>query len=85
MALGPEAEGAESQTAHACLGAAARLLETLIAGGRFGRDSALDLLTVDALTTLAFEHAGVSASEEELAALAQQGVSVLGQIPSHRV
>jgi hypothetical protein len=56
-----------SRTAEICLQAARRSLAALVAAGRFGRDSALDLLAIDALTTCAFEHASeVAASVDDL-------------------
>jgi hypothetical protein len=46
-----------SRTLEVCLATAERLLATLLAAGSTSRDSALDLLTADALVTYAFESA----------------------------
>lgn len=85
-ALGRDADAPESRTAELCLAAAARSLDELLAEGRFGRESALDLLTIDALATYAFEHGSeAAASDEELATLAKRGAHVLGQLATPRV
>ena len=60
-ALGPDAQRTASDTADVCLSAAVRELERLLAAGRFQRDGALDLLTVDALVTYAYEYATTDA------------------------
>jgi hypothetical protein len=84
-ALGSDADADESTTAERCLAAAARLLDGLLAEHRFGRESALDLLTVDALTTYAFEHAShAGASRDELEAFARRAAQALGQLTSQR-
>ena len=86
LALGEHANAPREQTADVCLSAAARSLESLITSRRFGRDSAVDLLTVDALTTYAFEYAGESAtSAAEVAVIARRGVQLLGQLTTQRV
>lgn len=85
-ALGRDADAPANRTAELCLAAAARSLDTLLSEGRFGRDSALDLLAIDALTTYAFEHASESgASEQRLADLTRQGAQLLGQLTTQRV
>jgi hypothetical protein len=85
-ALGRDAEAPEAQTAKVCLAAAARGLDALLSENRFGRDSALDLLTIDALTTYAFEHASQSdGSEEDLVALTKHGAGLFGQLTTQRV
>jgi hypothetical protein len=85
-ALGRDADAPASRTPELCLAAAARSLDSLLSEGRFERDSALDLLTIDALTTYAFEHASESgASEQRLAELARQGAQLLGQLTAQRV
>lgn len=55
--LGPRCENDDSETAASCLAAADELLRDLLARPSAGRESALDLLTVDALVTYAFEAA----------------------------
>jgi hypothetical protein len=86
LALGTDADAPREQTADVCLSAAARCLGVLISSQRFERDSALDLLTVDALTTYAFEYASDSSrSAEEMTALARRGAHLLGQLTTQRV
>jgi hypothetical protein len=85
-ALGRDADAPESRTSELCLAAAARSLDAILSESRFGRDSALDLLTVDALATYAFEHGSESgATDERLAQLAKQGAQLLGQLTTQRV
>jgi len=85
-ALGADADDAESHTATSCLAAAARSLEALLSANRFGREAALDLLVVDALTTLAYEHAAIQArGVDEVSNLAYRGVAALGQPATQRV
>lgn len=56
-ALGSRRDAPESEAAEHCVDAAAALLGDLLSQKSTGRDSALDLLTVDALVTYAFEAA----------------------------
>lgn len=85
-ALGPDAEAAESQTSSACLDAAVRLLDTLLAERRFARESALDLLTVDALMTYAFEYAGAAGfTTAETDTFARRGAEMAGRLANQRV
>lgn len=63
-ALGPDADADHSQTPAACLRAAARTLEGLLAEHRVGREIAVDLLATDALMTLVFEYASEHAPEQ---------------------
>ena len=75
----------EAGTAELCLAAAVRSLEDMLADGRFDRSSALDLLAVDALTTLAFEHASGSIGDvEQLSALARRTAAAFGQSIAQR-
>jgi hypothetical protein len=83
--LGADANRDGASTADVCLAAAARVLDDLIAAERFGRESALDLLAVDALTTWAFEHASGAKSDRDLLAFSQQGARVLGRLATQRV
>ena len=55
--LGEPEVVAETNRASACLDAAEALLSDLLSRRSVGRESALDLLTVDALATYAFEAA----------------------------
>ncbi|MEK7401022.1 MAG: hypothetical protein AABZ80_01535 [Gemmatimonadota bacterium] len=79
--LGADADQPASGSGAACLAAAQRSLEQLLASGRYERDSALDLLAVDALTTFAFEHAAeASASAADIKRLAMDGARALSGI-----
>lgn len=79
--LGSDGDQAEARTGEVCLAAATRSLEELLADGRYGRDGALYLLAIDALTTFAFEHASeADAGSEALRALATHGARTLAQL-----
>jgi uncharacterized membrane protein len=78
--LGADAERPASRAAEVCLTAAQRSLQELLASGRYERDSALDLLAVDALTTFAFEHASASPGAVDLKHLAVDGARALSGI-----
>ena len=79
--LGDDIAADASNGAELCLAAAERALGGLVKAGHFGRDSALDLLAIDALTTYAFEHASVSAaSEKDLLRFTERGARLLGQL-----
>lgn len=83
--LGDDVASDASRTAELCLVAAERALRSLVGTGRFGRDSALDLLAIDALTTYAFEHASLSGiSEPELLRFTERGARLLGQLAVQR-
>jgi hypothetical protein len=69
-ALGPRRHAPRAEATTVCLDAADALLRDLLARGSTGRDVALDLLTVDALATYAFEAA--SDDPATLAACATQ-------------
>ena len=84
-ALGNDANEPESRTAEVCLAAASRQLDGLLAEGRFERESALDLLTVDSLTTYAFEHASGRGDQQHLLALVEESAHRLGQLITQRV
>lgn len=85
-ALGTDADADEAHTADICLDAAARALDGLLSENRFARDSALDLLAIDALTTYAYEHASLAReSRKALQALAERGTRLLGQLMAQRV
>lgn len=74
--LGPSAN-AEAGSA-VLVQAAERLLRDLTTHASLGRDSALDLLAVDALVTYAFEYA--AASPETLLAATTDAIERLGAI-----
>lgn len=83
--LGDDVSSDASRTAEVCLAAAERALRSLVDAGRFGRDSALDLLAIDALTTYAFEHASLSGiSAPELLRFTERGSRLLGQLAVQR-
>jgi hypothetical protein len=75
-------------TTEACVEAAERLVQTLLAGNSTTRDSALDLLTADALVTYAFEAAGeapaglVARATEAMTRIASVGATVHDQAPA---
>jgi len=77
-ALGEDADAPAARAGAMCIAAATRTLESLIAERRFGRDSAIDLLAVDALTTLAFEFAAEHHSDvDAIADAAARGIETL--------
>lgn len=85
-ALGSDADAPSAQTTDVCLAAAARELERIVTEQRFERDSANDLLAIDALTTLAYEHASaVATSGEQIAEAAARGARAFGQLTLSRV
>jgi hypothetical protein len=84
--LGTDADADASETGEICLAAAARSLDSLLSENRFARESALELLAVDALTTYAFEHASQSPDGgRRLDALAARATRLLGQLTTQRV
>lgn len=79
--LGAAAEEPEARTSDACLSAASRALEGLLAGHRFAREDAAELLAIDALTTYAFEYASQTATApRELEDLATRGTHLLASV-----
>jgi hypothetical protein len=62
-ALGEGAITDDLNVTETCLAAAERVLVDLLHGECISRDSALDLLTADALVTYAFEAAGESSED----------------------
>lgn len=83
--LGDDADADASLTAEHCLAAVRRSLDGLLAGSRFSRADALPLLTIDALATLAFEHASVTRSGPDIAEVARRAAAMLGQLTAQRV
>jgi len=72
-------ENSDRSAAELCLHAAKDALRSLVQEQRFGRDSALDLLAIDGLATLAFEHASaVAASSDDLEMFARAWTFALG-------
>lgn len=83
-ALRSRAGAESSSTSEACLQTAAARLQRLLAEERFGREHALDLLVIDALATLACEHAAEWArSAADLDAWAGSAVQMFGRISAH--
>ncbi len=78
-ALGADGERPASETAAACLDVAAQRLAAILEERRFQRDGALDLLTVDALVTYAFEHASMS-TPADLSGMAAAAIRRLGAL-----
>ena len=68
--LGDRADADKSRASAHCLDAAEQLLSELAARPSAGRESALDLLTVDALVTYAFEAAADAPASLEATATA---------------
>lgn len=78
-ALGEDAAADAERTSQVCLRAAERALRAMIEERRFGREGALDLLVIDALTTYAYEYASV-ASSSDVAIAAAEGIRQFGDI-----
>jgi hypothetical protein len=74
--LGDRRDRDASAATELCLDAAEELLRELIARPSMGRDAALDLLAVDALTTYAFEAA--ASDTESLGATATAAMTRFG-------
>ena len=84
VVLGTDSEAPAARTAEVCLGAAKRSLAALIGAGRFAREHALELLAIDALATLAVEHASESGGGERLGTLAKDSARAFGQLTGSR-
>ena len=81
--LGSDATADAGRASEVCLNAATRALNALLASGRYERDSALDLLAIDALTTFAYEHASDNGGDPAtIKSLAVNGSKSLSHIPS---
>jgi hypothetical protein len=74
---------ARDQVAAECLRAAERVLARVLAAGSTTRDTALDLLTADALVTYAFEAA--SEAPERVPALAREAMARLSRLAAEPV
>lgn len=81
MALGPRLSAPRAEMTAQCIDAAEALLRNLVARPTAGRDSALDLLTVDALVTYAFEAA--ADDPEMLDARARDAARRLAAVTHH--
>ena len=85
-ALADDARLPAERAGDACLAAAAKALERIVTEHHFDRESALPLLAVDALTTLAFEHAAESGQgTDAISAAAARGIRTLGTSSLARV
>lgn len=78
-ALGNDIGADAARTTEVCLRAAERALRAILEAERFGRDGALDLLIVDALTTYAYEHASAS-DATDISVAADEGIRLFGSI-----
>lgn len=84
--LGDDSSCDARNAAELLFAAATRALGNLVSERRFDRESALDLLAVDALTTYAFEHASAAAtSERELLDFTRRGAQEIGRMAVHHV
>jgi len=84
-ALGDAMAADAIDVADTCLAAAERMMVDLLNGECTSRDSALDLLTADALVTYAFEAAGESPRAlARRASDAMRRFAALGVAPPHR-
>jgi hypothetical protein len=78
-ALGARWDADEREVHDACEAAAEELLAALLARRETGRESALDLLAADALTTYAFEYAAVAGRNLDVdSAAAMRRIAALG-------
>ena len=79
--LGADADAPADSAGEVCLRCAARSLDRLLFEQRFNRDSAFELLAIDALTTYAFEHAsGKAKTAADMEAIARQGAHLFSEI-----
>lgn len=76
--LGTDLSRDAADTHRVCEAAAEALLARLVGGREAGRETALDLLAVDALVTYAFEHAASAADLDAEAAGAMRRIAALG-------
>jgi hypothetical protein len=82
LALASHVAEPVEQVPESCLAAGEHLLDSLLASGATSRGSALDLLTVDALVTYAFESA--ADMPELLEARAARAMSRIASLPGDR-
>lgn len=80
----PDADIDDAQAGAVCLTAAARRLDDVLTNRWFARANAVSLLAIDALTTLAFEHASES-DTDDLADLARRSTQAFGKLAAQRV
>ena len=73
--LGPRCDADAAGASELCIAAADELLRELLARPSAGRESALDLLTVDALVTYAFE-----AASEDIDSLAARAGAAMTRL-----
>lgn len=77
--LEPFADRPAQEVPECCLEAGEGLLDAILASGSTSRDTALDLLTVDALITYAFQEA--AGEPERLEARASRAMERIAAIP----
>jgi hypothetical protein len=77
--LEPFADRPAREVPECCLEAGEGLLDAILASGSTSRDTALDLLTVDALITYAFQEA--AGTPERLEARASRAMERIAAIP----
>ena len=82
LALAPHIDEAVGRVPEACLSAGERLLDALLASGSTTRGTALDLLTVDALVTYAFQVA--ADAPERLEERAARAMARIATLPTER-
>lgn len=80
VVLAPYGDRPASEVPSCCLEAGEALLESILASGSTSRDTALDLLTVDALVTYAFQEA--SGDSETLEDRARRAMARIAAIPA---
>lgn len=81
--LGRDGDNQVETTPQVCLAAASAHLASIVRERRHGRESALDLLAVDALVTYAFEHASATPGLD-LERLSEDAIEKLGGLtPTH--
>lgn len=78
--LAPQLERPAAEVATVCLDTGINLLSALLAMRESSRDSALDLLAVDALVTCAFQAA--AANPASVDSLTKDAMTRIAQIPS---
>jgi len=83
--VGSDGARDSATAAETCIAAAERAFERLLQDRRFGRDSALELLAIDALTTYAFQHAAQDARHTDLDGLVESSLTRFGQLATARV
>jgi hypothetical protein len=85
-ALGSDAEAPAARAGELCVASAARALDRLLEERHFQREHALDLLIIDALATVAFEHAAETlSSDDAIADSANRATRAFSRLAVERV